>query len=228
MQSVFAKFEAPNYQYRYNGKIHLDSIAGGVPRDPLVLQGHLRRKTGEPDDLIRQEIANTMVERGIAIEEAIEEIASEKGHIGFREDPEHGLWIRGAQLKACLVESASIAAMADRIKHVGWGKSQKAGIIKWLKEHVFVVEDRLYLGTTEPSTTEQSFIAKLTAKGPVSAIQYTDVVYDCDIGFTIVSDYEFDEKDWAAIWLTAEKNGLGAARKMGYGTFVVSGWSPSR
>ena len=31
-------------------------------------------------------------------------------------------------------------------------------------------------------------------------------------------------KEWAAIWLTAEKNGIGASRSQGFGTFKVVAW----
>jgi hypothetical protein len=233
--SVFAAYEQQHYPYRFAGTLHLNSIAGGVPRDPAVLEGHLKRKTAEPDDLIRQEIANVMAERAlrgeadgdiaVAIEDAIGEVAVTKGLVGFRTDPEHGLWIRSAQLKACIREAGSIAAAAGKIKQAGWGlNSAQRGLLKWLAEHVFVVDDRLYLGVTEPTYTEQSFIHKMTPKGPTSAIQYTEVVENAKLDFTVETDWEFPEADWAAIWLTAEQNGLGASRKMGYGTFTVTKW----
>jgi hypothetical protein len=89
---------------------------------------------------------------------------------------------------------------------------------------MFVVEDRLHLGVAAPTGTNQSFIAKVTPKGPISAIQYTDYVEDAKVDFTVETDWEFSDEDWAAIWTTGERNGLGAARKMGYGTYEVTKW----
>ncbi len=224
MPSVFAKYEKKNWPYRYSGQLHIFSIAGGVPVDPNVLGGHLKRKIDAPDNLIRAEIAEAMLEKGMTVDEAVDKLASEKGHVGFRQDKD-GLYVAGSNLKAAIKEAASIAAAAGLIQAKGWGQtSHNKGILSWLAEHVFVVEDRLHLGTDTPTGTAQSFIAKITPKGPVSAIQYTDYVEDAVVDFTVETDHLFSEEDWAAIWLKGERNGLGAARKMGYGRYEVTRW----
>lgn len=224
MTSVFAKYQQKNWPYRYGGTLHIHSIAGGVPVNPNVLEGHLKRKVAAPDDLIRAEVAEAMLEHGLEMDEAVEKLSGEKGHVGFRQD-DRGLYIAGANLKACIREAANIAVASGRLKKGGWGlHSANRGILSWLAEHVFVIEDRLYLGVAEPTLTAQSFIAKITPKGPVSAIQYTDVVENAKVDFTIETDWEFEDEDWAAIWTTAEREGLGAARKMGYGCFEVVRW----
>jgi hypothetical protein len=224
MTSVFEKYQDKNWPHRFGGTLHLHSMAGGVPVHPNVLKGHLERKTEAPDKIIRREVAEAMVEQGMTMDEAIDKLADEKGHVGFRRD-EHGLYIGGFQLKAGLVEAANIAVASGRLKKGGWGlHSANRGVMSWLKEHVFVVEDRLYLGVEEPTGTEQSFIAKVTPKGPVSAIQNTDYVDDAKIDFTVETDWDFDPEEWAAIWTTGEREGLGAARKMGYGRYEVVRW----
>jgi hypothetical protein len=223
-QSVFADYQDKNWPYRYQVCLHAESIAGGVPLDPDVLSGHLKRKTDAADNLIRREVAEAVVERGLTQDEAIEELANLKGHIGFRRDAE-GLYIGGYQVKAMLREAANIAVAAGRLKKGGWGlHSANRGILSWLAEHLFIVEDRVHLGVTEPTGTNQSFIAKVTPKGPIAAIQNTDYVEGCDLHFTVETDWEFDDADWAAIWTTAEREGLGAARKMGYGRLTVTQW----
>lgn len=223
--SVFEQYKRKNYPHRFAATIRLDSIAGGVPLNPAVLEGHLKRKIAAPDDLIRAEVASIMIDRGSTAEEAVEEAARMKGFVGFTSDPEKGYWIAGANLKACIVEAGCIAAAAERVGYQNWGRTNK-GIQGWLKEHVFVEEDRLYLGVHEPNEVKQSFIHKKTAKGLISAIQYTELVYGAEISFTIESDWDGKEADWAAIWLTAEQNGLGASRSRGYGTFKVIKWEP--
>ena len=224
-ESVFAKYEDKNYPYRFAGTLWLASIAGGVPADPKVIEGHLARKVSAPDDLIRAEAAEIMLERGLELDEAIEEMSSVKGLTGFRRDPEHGLYIGGFQLKAALKEAANIAVASGKLKKGGWGlHSANRGVLSWVAEHVFVIEDRLYLGVIEPSEIAQSFVHKVTPKGPVSAIQYTEIVHDAKVDFTVETDWDFAPEEWATIWQTGERNGIGAARKMGYGTYKVVKW----
>ena len=224
MTSVFASHQQKNWPFRYAGQLHIHSIAGGVPVNPNVLRGHLERKTGEPDDLIRDEIVAAMAEHGLTMEEALDKLSGEKGHVGFRRD-DQGLYIGGFQLKAALREAANIAVASGRLKKGGWGlHSANRGILSWLAEHVFVLEDRLHLGRAEPDGTNQSFIAKVTPKGPTSAIQYTDYVEDAKVEFTVETDWEFSDDEWATIWTTGEREGIGAARKMGYGRYDVTRW----
>lgn len=229
MTSVFAQYQSQNFRYRYSGTLHLDSIAGGTPLDPAMLERHIGTKLDAPDNIVRDAVQEIILETGKSLEEAIEEAAKMKGLVGFYSDP--NFYIPGANFKAGIVESACIAASTGRVEARGWGKTN-AGIKKFLSEHVFVIENRLYLQkdgqpVTEPSETAQSFIHKvLPGKGPISAIQYTQVVYDADLSFTVETDFEFDEPTWAAIWLTAEKEGFGAARKRGYGTGEMVKWEP--
>lgn len=229
MTSVFEKYQTRNYPYRFRGTLHVHSIAGGVPMDPNVYEGHLKRKLtpGGTDAAIGEEVFAMIAEQGLSREEAIAAYAG-KGLVGFRRD-EQGLWYPGAHLKAAIKEAASIAAAEGRIKARGWGQtSHNKGILSWLAEHIFVTEDRLYLGVDRDSSqvrVEQSFVHKVTPRGPISAVQYTEVAEDVAIAFIIETDHDLPESDWAAIWLTAERSGLGAARKMGYGTFEVIEWS---
>lgn len=226
-KSVFARYHERNYPYRYQGVLSMHSIAGGVPLNPNVLEGHIKRKIDAPDDIVRAHVAEIMVERadeGVTYEQAVEEAAKNKGWVGFAKD-KRGIYVPGAHLKACIVEAACIAAAAGRIKAKGWGQtSSNKGVQSWLAEHIFVIDDRLYLGVEEPTEVNQSFIHKKTAKGPISAVQYTEIVRDCAIPFTLETDHGMDDADWAAIWTTAEHNGFGASRKRGYGTFDVTQW----
>lgn len=234
MTSVFARYHRKNYPYRFTGKLRLDTIAGGVPVNPEVLKGHLERRIvaaggGIPDSLILDQVREVMQERGLdpsQMGEAIDEVAKLKGLVGFRRDEKKGFWIPGANLKACLVESASIAAAEGRIKAKGWGQtSHNKGIVSWLKEHLFVEENELYFGVDEPTEVLQSFIHKMTPKGPSSAVQMTEILRDVDLPFTVETDHDFPADDWGAIWVTAERNGLGAMKSQGYGTFEVREWA---
>ncbi len=227
--SVFEKYRRKNYPHVFEGTIHLDSIAGGVPLNPDVLEYHLKSKTGASDDLVRAQVAEIMMESdGASLDEAIEKAAKLKSLTGFRKD-KNGCYIMGYQLKKCLREAALIAASEKRIPQK-WGGASDAGkaLKSWFPEHVFVLEDKLYLGVDEPSEVAQSFVHKIGPRGPVSAIQNTEIIYGADLTFTIETDYEFTDEQWAAIWTTAEHSGLGAARAQGFGTFSVTKWDAAK
>ena len=49
-------------------------------------------------------------------------------------------------------------------------------------------------------------------------------MHDAEIRTVVEADYEFAEDEWAAIWQTAQNEGLGAGRSQGYGTFIVTRW----
>lgn len=224
MTSVFASYQQKAWPYRFAGALQVATIAGGIPTDDKVAEAWLRTKLADKDDLIREAVAKTMVERGIDAEEAAKEVDSLKHLNGFKRDPEHGLYIEGRQLKAGLKEAVNIAANAGKITAKGWGKpdndNYKKGIKAWFPEHVFVLEDRLYLGVTEPTGIVQRFVH--TPRG--TGIQYEEYVEDAKISFTVVTDHQFTDEQWAMIWLTGEQQGIGASRSQGFGRYEVTGW----
>lgn len=218
--SVFEHYHDKAWPYRYHGAIHLRNIAGGTPTDEKVMEGYLKTKLASPDEIIREAVAETMVERGVSVEEATRLVGDAKSLNGFKRG-QHGLYIEGRQLKACIKEAASVAGAAGKIP-IGtvWGKTRK-GLLSFIAEHVMVVDDRIYLGADEPTGIMQRFVH--TFRG--SSIQYEEYVEDADIEFTVITDYEFSEENWAMIWLTAEQQGLGASRSQGFGRFEITEWN---
>lgn len=217
--SVFEKYRAEMFPYRFAGQLHVGVIAGGTPTDPKVAEGWLRTKLGiDKDDLIREKVAEVMVERGVTADEATKLVDAEKHLNGFKRD-ENGLYIEGRQLKAALKEAASIAVAAGKLNSRGWGRTNK-GLLSYLAEHVFVVEDRLYLGVSEPTGVAQRFVHTFRGTG----IQYEEYVEDAKVDFTVISDHDFSAKEWAAIWLCGEQNGIGASRSQGFGRYEVTRW----
>jgi hypothetical protein len=238
--SVFAKFEAKAWPFVYAGTLHLGTIAGGTPTDPKVADGWIRAKGAlgqdAKDDLIRQAVAEVMVERGVSADEAVSEVAKNKSLNGFKRDRcancpvdgapcaggTHPLYIEGRQLKAAIKEAASVAYAAGKLLNGGknaWGRTSK-GILGFIAEHVCVVEDRLYLGVSEPSGVNQRFVH--TFRG--AAIQYEEYVTDAKVDFTVKSDHAFTDQQWAMVWLTGEQQGLGASRSQGYGRYEITRW----
>jgi hypothetical protein len=218
MTSVFAKHQAAMFPHRFAGQLVVGTIAGGTPTDPKVAEGWLRTKLGDKDDLIREMVAETMVERGVTADEAAKIVDTQKHLNGFKRD-EQGLYIEGRQLKAALKEAASCAVAAGKLTARGWGKTNK-GLLSYLAEHVFVVEERLHLGVTEATGINQRFVHTFRGSG----IQYEEYVTDAKIDFTVMADHDFSEKEWAAIWTSGEQQGIGASRSQGYGRYEVTRW----
>lgn len=222
-ESVFAKYEDQNWPFRFHGTLLVGTIAGGTPSTEKTAEGWLRSKLAAKDDVLRAMVAETMVERAIGEDEAVELVTNGLTLNGFKRD-EQGLYIEGRQLKAALKEAASVAANSGKLTARGWGTptdaSYKKGLKGWLPEHVFVVEDRLHLGVTEPTGITQRFVHSRYG----AAISYEEYVEDAVIEFTVETDFEFTDAQWATIWLAGERQGIGASRSQGFGRYKVIGW----
>jgi hypothetical protein len=229
---VFDDYQDEVYKYQYSGQLIVGTIAGGTPSDPNVAEGWLRTKLGvNKDEVLRTMVAEAMIARGITADEAAEEVSKNKHLNGFKRDA-NGLYVEGRQLKAALKEAASVAVAAGHLSARGWGKTNK-GLLSYLAEHVFVVEDILYLGAEteagkpvetihqEPSGISQRFVHTFRGSG----IQYEEYVTNATIDFTVISDHDFETDDgWKKIWTTGQQQGLGASRSQGYGRYEVARW----
>lgn len=217
--SVFEKYKARAYPYLFAAEIVVGRIAGGTPTDPKVAEGWLRTKlAADKDDLIRDMVAEVMAERGVGKDEATQIVDTNKHLNGFKRG-ESGLYIEGRQIKAALKEAASVAVNAGKLSPKGWGTTNK-GLINWFPEHVFVQEDQIPLGVTEPTGIAQRFVH--TWRG--SGIQYEEYVDDAKLAFTVATDHKFTAEQWALLWLTGEQQGVGASRSQGYGRYEVVRW----
>ena len=218
---VFDKYRNEAFPYHFHGTLHVGVICGGVPTDPKVAEGWLKTKLGiDNDRLIQEMVAETMIDRGVSPEEAVSLVNAQKNLNGFKRD-ENGLYIEGRQLKAALKEAVNVAVAANKLEKRGWGKTNK-GLLGYLAEHVFVVEERLHLGVTEATGINQRFVHTFRGTG----IQYEEYVENADINFTVISDHDFSDKEWATIWLCGERQGIGASRSQGYGQYEVTRWEP--
>lgn len=218
MTSVFASYQTKAWPIRFEGALRIPVIAGGIPTDERVAENWLKTKLADKDDLIREAVAKTMAERGITADEAAKEVDSLKHLNGFKRD-DRGLYIEGRQLKAALKEAVSVAVASKKLAQRNWGETKKF-VTTYFPEHVFVLEDRLHLGTSEATGISQRFVH--THRG--TGIQYEEYVEDAKISFTVVSDHEFTKEQWAMIWLTGEQQGIGASRSQGFGRYEVTRW----
>lgn len=219
MTSAFAAHTNTAWPHRYAATITVTNLAGGVPSDPNVAKGWLGTKLADKDDLIRDLVAQTMVDRGITADEAAEQVDKLKHLNGFKRN-EHGLYIEGRQLKAAIKEAAGVARATDKLK-MKWGTTNK-GVLGFVAEHIMVVEDTLQLDVTQPSRVLQSF-PKNPRTGQ-TGIQYTEVIDETSFDCTIIADYKFSDQEWAMLWLTGEQQGIGASRSQGFGRYEVTRW----
>lgn len=218
--SIFGRQEAKLYCHRFSGTLFVPILVGGTPSNDRVAEGWLKTKIADNDDLIREEVAKTMAERGVTAEEAIEHVDIMKHLNGFKRDDE-GLYIEGRQLKSAIKEAANILWAKDR-----WGPTNK-GTRSFFAEHVFVLEDRLHIrhaangeAVIKADDIQQRFVSTFRGTG----IQYEEVCRDAAVDFTIVTDHEFKAAQWAELWTCGQKQGIGASRSQGYGQYVVSAW----
>jgi hypothetical protein len=236
MDSVFEQFRGEAWPFKYHVQLTVPVIAGGVPVNKNVAEGWLRTKLGEQsDDVIRDQVAKVMAEMGVSVEEATEAV-NDKRHLNSfkrelkREDeegnplPPRGFYVEGRQVKAMLKEAVNVAVAADKLVSRGWGTTNK-GIQSFVAEHVVVDDTVVFLGPEgarvyEASETVQRFVHTWRGTG----IQYEDVVNDAVLEFTVLTDWEISERDWAMIFLTGEEQGIGASRSQSYGKFRVTGF----
>lgn len=225
--SAFAKYESANYPYQFRAVLEVDTLVGGTPKSESQIVGWIKTKLAPRDEQLRDLVAETMVEAGVGVDEAADKVASEIGLCGFKSD-ELGLFIEGRQVKSMLKEAFSIARAADRID-AKYGTTKK-GPVNFAAEHLFVIEDRIPIldehgrHVTEPSGVLQRFIHKNTRTGPVSAFITEEFVTGAVLHVTIETDYKYSDEEWASVWLTGERNGLGASRSQGFGRFTVTEW----
>lgn len=214
MTSVFADQRGRIYAHRWAGTIVVSRLVGGIPSDQRVAEGWIKKKVGaDNDDLVREMVAKTMVERQMDLDEATEAVVKDFNVNGFKRSGGEP-YIEGRQLKACLKEASNIRWPKRR-----WGPTSK-GTKSFFAEHVFVDEDVLHLGVAEPSGVQQRFV--MTWRG--TGITYEEYVEDAKVSFHVTSDYEVEPDDWADLWITAERQGIGATRSQGFGTFAVVAW----
>lgn len=243
--SVFDKYIPKAYPFEFQATMHVDRIVGGTPSDPNIAEGWLKLKMGWSNEAILQQgVAEVMAERGIRSEEAVAELNKNRHLNGFKRErcpkcprsghrrcddlTAHKLYIEGRCLKAAIKEAGSVRwpyphkwgrYKNTKDREVG-GKATKP----FFAEHIFVVEDKLHLGTTEPTGIDQQFVHT----DQYSSIKYEEYVESVDIDFTVITDYPFTEEEWAMLWITGGQQGFGASRSQQNGRYGITRWATVR
>jgi hypothetical protein len=231
--SVFEEIKDASFPYTFRATIEVGTLVGGIPSDPNVARGWLETKLKgvTSEEQIARLVAETMTERGVSSDEALDIVNKLKNLNGFKRDTETGqLYYEGRQLKAAMKEAISVAVSVGKIEQRGWGNTKK-WISGFFPEHVFILEDQLLLyvpgdkGGLVPVKDATGVLQQFVHTRHGSSIQYQEYVSRATFHFTVVTDYDFTDRDWGMLWTTGEMNGLGASRSQGYGTYKVTRWA---
>lgn len=222
---VFDKYREKVWPFTYDVEIKVKDLHGGRPQDPRVVEGWIKSKIQNNDERLRQLVSEAIQDLGFdeedlkdprKIEEAIT-TAGKKNLNGFYRIPsgEHKgeLAVEGRQIKAMIKEATNIAFPWKSGKG---RKYQGKGMKSAVAEHIFIVEDFIPLGVKEPDGVDVRFSATTTGRRAITREEYLESVV---IPFTMVTDMDLKDKDWAQIFVTAEMQGFGTSRSQGYGTF---------
>ena len=223
--SALDKWRGQFWPYQYNVTLRVAELHGGHPQDPRVVEGWIRRVVQSPEQRIMMLLREATEKLGYTqedlkdedrMEQAITE-ASKMKLTGFLRDLETDeLYIEGRAVKAMLKESANIAYPWENGKGVKLAAGK--GVKNAFKEHIFVNEVTIPLGVKEPDDIETRFVTGARGKRTIVREEF---VRDIAVNFSIVTDLVIKDEMWAKILFTAEKQGLGASRSQGYGTFVL-------
>jgi hypothetical protein len=230
--SVFAGWSEQFWQYRYNLTLDFTTLQGGQPVDPRIVKTLIRQRLGFNDEeLLAQAVGEIRAETNQEatpenVSEAAKSVESKYGLNVFRCD-DKGLFLGGYALKAAIKEAVSIARAANNLPEK-YGATRK-GIISYTAEHIGVVEDKLYIERDgrilkEADETQQKIVHANTPRGKIHSLKYVEVVTSGQIHATIETDTPFTDQEWAVVWMTGERQGIGAGRSGSAGRYVVTQW----
>jgi hypothetical protein len=123
-----------------------------------------------------------------------------------------------------------VGAMLKEAASICWpnARSSRPSVMtknarQWWPEHVYVLEDRIYLGKKEPDDLLRRVVHTKDMFGNAqSGFAMHEVLNDAALTFTIISDVDMPRDAWGKVFARAMYNGFGAARSMGYGRFQVT------
>lgn len=232
--SPFEKYKNEAWPYRFSGEVVVSRICGGTPSDEKTAEAWIRSKLKDTRSKTEiqamvDELKNDLGNLDDAVKQAAKDLA---GLNVFKRTQEGILHMEGRQLKAALKEGVSVAANAGKLTTKGWGKPDNAAYKKqikgWFPEHVFVEQTELpmFRENGQPFKEPDGVLQKFVHTHRGDAIGYEEYCDNVTLKFTVKTDYEFSDRDWAMIWLTAQEQGVGASRSQGYGIYEVVKWEP--
>lgn len=206
-----------------------NQLVGGIPKDPKLIRAWLRQRL-EMDDAALADLAERTYREmhgdggePPTTDDLLDAISGEyEGGNGFK-TVDGVLVYEGRCMKAAIKEAANIAYPGNTFPNMP--KGNRKGLMRWMAETVFVVDEFIPLGVSEPSRAEERVKHVKTPQGPRSTISVVDLVDKPLLSFRVeVLDDRFTEEVWARLWSELERNGIGADRARGDGVCELVRW----
>jgi hypothetical protein len=206
----------------YRVKIKCRDLVSGIPKDPELLRKWINARCKDKTEAEREAIRLTHLEH---LEEVIDETA-DKQAIGFLRMEDGQLAVEGRCIKAMLKEAGNIIRQIAPGGKPKKGKNGITALRSKVADRVFVVEQYIPLGRTEPDSVEERPIHVMTPQGPRSSIKRFEVLYGVEVDFTVKRCRDpkgegVPEEALLAILDYAQTSALGTGRSQGTGTFEV-------
>lgn len=223
--NLFAKHKKTGWDPfdRYRVEVRVGHLVGGLPMTTKLVESWVNATNKDKKAEDREAIRGAHVD---TLPETVDE-KKEKQGIGFaRVDGQ--LCVEGRCLKAMLKEAANIikdSCPSNSAVNESTGTGI-AGLKAKVADQVFVSEEYIPLGRTEPDRIVERPIHVMTPQGARDSIKVCEVCDDVVIKFTVrrhkgMKKQAVPEKTLLAIVDYAQNVGLGADRSQGYGTFEV-------
>lgn len=200
-------------------------LCGGVPMDANMLIPWLKsRMASEPrfrqllEEMDRVPSIEEIAEGVAETLPDLEEQAEAQGRamtLGFQQD-ERGLFVRGGNFRAHLKDCARVLA--------GILKAANALSSGQFVNKVYVEDDRLYLGRSEPDGMYDQPIHAWTPQGQINALKRVLYVEQPRLEFTlrVLNDDSVGEDILRAVFEYGCTHGFGGERKLGNGRYAVA------
>lgn len=231
----------------YRAEYHLDTLVGGIPKDPDTIRQWLKSKLELGETEIMAIADETIAEMGWTagdlgseqLDELVDRVMARdtKGNSFKMVDPVTGkpvqkggvLVIEGRQVKAAIKEAAN-ALYPGTTHWPNWPAGTRKGLAAYMVERVEVVDRFIPIGRDKPDIIGEQRIKHISGpQGKRSTINVVDVCEDVKIAFTVrVLDDFITSELWGQLWEYVELGGIGADRARGDGRGSLLKWSKER
>jgi len=178
-----------------------NELMGGTPKNPELIRDWLEaKKAPEPEKNAAE------IEAGI-------DATEERSWCGFQSKDGLGLCLRGYHVKAHLKDCANV------LKDIVDVKALRSKVA----DRIYVVEDYIPLGVSEPTAFFEHPVHVMTRQGPRSALKRSDYVMRPRIVFTtrVLVDKVVTQEMLDQFFEYGGTHGIGSDRGMGFGRYEV-------
>lgn len=226
-------FGQPSRWTTYRGELHVDTLVGGIPKDPDTIRKWLKARLELEDTEVMAIAEETITEMGWTRVDSSEQLDQLVDAVMAKDIKGNSFKMVGDELVfegRCLKAGFKEAANACYPGVEKWpghpGAGIKKGLASYFVERVEVVEKYFPLGRTRPDIEGEQRIKHVTGpQGKRSAINVVDLVEDVKLDFHVrVLDDCITPRLWQELFEYIEMGGLGADRARGDGRCQLLAW----